>query len=510
MALIRLYLRRSAVLFFVCFIAATAAAQSFSPYQYGLGDAADPTEVYRVLLRTHKAADSCGGSVSYKGIDTLRIEIPSDGESIPLQADNDFGGLVLMVTNKAKGLFLFSHTPSAHVIPVDDTLALCRAIDSGDFRTIPILQEGDWLLHIVDSTPWVDQRKGYKYGHYREDILRIHDGFSADRPTMPYDDGESRPYIFARRLDSASLTPLTFSNITFLRDSASTCATYLLKLENLPTATLRNIVVVTPHSGVLAINDAIIRVYNSTNVKMDSISLWGTYSRANHSGYGLLLGNLRDTHVRRLKSVSEWGIFGTNNMINTYIEYSDFNRFDIHCYGRDVTFDHCLQMNGYNQFSSVYGTIAFRSCTFSNFTPVLIEDSYNAPTHFVLSMDSCHWWPTTRHHSLFKGGSIDGRLNSRKKLQVPALPDFDIHQLEIHTNKGIRKVELLLLSGKERRAHLFGGLGHLVLRGVTISGNADTKIVLSNKRVRLLGEAVIETPSGRLGTTFISDVGIGL
>lgn len=473
---------------FLLFVSAVASAQVLTPFQYGLCDTLSPEEVYSVLLRTHRAADSCGGSVNYDGIDTLRLAIPSDAGSIPLQARNDFGGAVFVVSNNAKDLFLFQRTPRAYPIHVDDTMALCAAIDSGDFRSIPKLCEGDWLLHIIDSTPWVDRRRDHDYGHYREDIITIHDGISHDAPAMPYSDGSSRPSLFARALDSTDSEPFTFGNITLLRDGASTRATYLIQLENLPQATLSKIVVVTPHSKLLAANDAVIYIYNSTNINIDTLYIWGTYSRTNHSGYGLLLGNLRNTRIRGLKSLTDWGVFGTNNLTDTYIEYSEFNRFDIHCYGRNVTFDHCLQRNGFNQFSSVYGTISFRACTFDNFTPVLIEDTYNAYTPFLLAIDSCRWWPTHRRNMIFNGGFIDSPLNSREELQVPSLPDIVIDGLEINTTRSIKQVELIHLKGSERRAHAHRGLTDVSMRRVDMCGNPDTKIIICNKRVNLLKE----------------------
>lgn len=483
---------RIVVFFFVCVVATGATAQVFSPFQYGLGEAEEGTDVYRALLHTHQAADSCGGRVSYEGIDTLHLEIPPDARSIPLQRENDFGGVVLIVSNSTKGFFLFSHKLEAASIPVWDTLAVCRAIDSGDFRGIPSLGVGEWLLHVIDSTPWVDRREGYRYGHYREDIMTVRGGMSEDRPSMPYCEGGSQPSLFALRLDSISSVPFSFGNITFLRDSGSTCPTYLLDLEHLPQATLHDITVVTPHSEILAANDAIIRVYNCTNVLIDRVILWGSYSRLNHSGYGIVLNNLRNTHVRGLSSVSEWGIFGTNNMIETFIEHSDFNRFDIHCYGRDVAFEHCIQRNGYNQFSSVYGNISFHDCTFDNFIPVLIEDSYNAYSHFLLNIDSCRWQPTAGRNTIFKGGRIDSRLNSREELQMPALPDIDINHLEIDAAKGVKKVTLYELRGNERRAHVHSGVGRIHLHDITLSGNSKTRIILSTKRVKLLQGAKLE------------------
>ena len=477
------------ILFLLCCLPLLLAdsAQTI-PLRQRLGGTADPLQVYQTILRAHQEADSAGTTVSYEGIDTLRLAIPPDAQSIPLQPFNDFGGAVFIVTNNARNLHLFASAPPARTLPIADTALLCRAIDSGDFRNIEPLSHGHWLLNVVDSTPWVDQRRGYAYGHYRQDILRIHDGTSADRPAAPYSDGESRPHILARQLDS--LDPgLFFGNITLLRDSASTRATYLVRLENLPSATLQNITVSTPRSNILSANDAIITIYNSTQILIDSISLWGTYSRPNHSGYGFLLNNLRHTRIRKIKTISDWGIFGTNNMTDTRFEHSHFNRFDIHCYGRDVLFDHCLLRDGFNQFSSLFGTLTFRNCTFDNFTPIYIENSYNASTHFLIRVDSCVWWPTSQHRYFFHGGSIDAPVNRRKELATTSLPSFEIQGLAIRTSRGVQEIEFLHLSGNERIANTHGGLEKLTLKEVSLDGDDRTKIILCNKKIRLSSTA---------------------
>ena len=73
-------------------------------------------------------------------------------------------------------------------------------------------------------------------------------------------------------------------------------------------------------------------------------------------------------------------MFGNNNINTALIENSEINRFDIHCYGRDISFKDVVFVNLYNQFSSTFGTIRFDRCTFRHFTPVLYEASYNSYT----------------------------------------------------------------------------------------------------------------------------------
>ena len=66
------------------FIGCTIDAKVISPYDYGLSEAKNGVDRYDVLLRTHSAAIEKNCGVSYAGIDTLTIEIPSGAPSILL------------------------------------------------------------------------------------------------------------------------------------------------------------------------------------------------------------------------------------------------------------------------------------------------------------------------------------------------------------------------------------------------------------------------------------------
>ena len=468
-----------------------------SPLDFGLHEATSDSARYWVLYHTHRTAADSGVAVSYKGIDTIQIRIPADAKSLPLTDSNDFGHVVMVVKNNARSLFLFASTPKMEPLPYPDSNDLNNVIDEGHYFALDTLREGRWLLEVTDSTLWVDNREDHTYGHYRNELIRVSDGISTDLPAMPYSGTDARPHLRGRRVDSD--LPFLFANITLIRDSGATCRTYLLDVENRQQVTLRGIVVSTPIQSKM-VDDAIIKVYNCAEVELDSVALWGSYSRPNRSGYGLVMNNLRDTRVRRLTAVSPWGIFGTNNMYNTMMEDCDFNRFDIHCYGRDVTFRHCRQKNGYNQFSSVVGIIVFDHCLFDNFTPVLIEDSYNAYTHFVLRMDSCQWWLTRRNHTLMHAGRLGFNPNTRKELQTPCLPDIEITGLTTHTPKGVKELTLFYYSGKKPQTAPIGGIGHIDLRGWQDTGMRPA-IKSANKKVQLLQEVRITMPVGTDGQT---------
>jgi len=387
-------------------LALTASAQpgAVRLLDYRLAEAPSDTARFRLLRQAHLDALAAGTTVSYRGTDTLRLAIPPGAEPIPVGQHNDFDNAVFLVRNNTADLFLFQLAPPMQPVaaPIGDS-ALSAAIDLGDYRSIPALSQGRWLLQVIDSTPWVNQRADHSYGHYRRELIRADRGLSPDRPAMPYGGTVARPRLLGRPIGAD--TAFLFAHITLLRHPASTHKTFLLNLENQYSATLAAVTVATPQSGMT--DDRIIRIYHCASVTLDSLTLLGTYSRTDHSGYGLLMDNCRDTRVQHLNARSAWGIFGTNNMHTTTLSHCDFDRFDIHCYGRDVTFLHCTQSDSYNQFSSVVGTIAFDSCTFTNFTPILIESSYNAYPHFVLLMHDCRWHLTRRRSTLINAGRHD-------------------------------------------------------------------------------------------------------
>ncbi len=410
--------------------------------------APDDSTRFHALRKLHINAMENGIAVSYKGVDTLWLDIPADAQSIPLGSLNDFGGTVLVVRNNSHHLFLFSHRPANGMLSLDSTAAISYdnlhyAIDSGDYRGFPTLREGRWLVEVTDSTPWVAQREGRSYGHYRKELMYVENGFSPDRPAMPYSGSRSHASLRGCPLDDDTL--FTFGNLTLLRDSNSTYRTCLLDLNEQTNAYLHHIVVKTPPSTLA--DDRLLRIYNCYRATLDQVSILGTYSTSNHSGYGILMDNCRHTLVQHLYARSAWGIFGTNNMHSTVIEESDFNRFDIHCYGRDVTIRRCRQHDGYNQYASVYGTILYSGCTFSNFTPLIIEASYNAYPYFSFEMVDCDWHLTRQRHTLMLAGRLDNGNPARPELQEKCLPDISLSGLSLTAERRVRTLTLLHYNG---------------------------------------------------------------
>ena len=510
-----------------------------TPDTFGYREAQSDTDRFWAIWSLHHAAAQSASPISYEGFDTITIAIPAGASSIPLQSHNDFSHTVFRVTNNTANITLFQWTgapfvnlaPNVFVKPRADKFTcmprqendccketndsacnydiLNAAVDKGDFSAVPQLREGVWLVQVTDSLPWVTQREGYTYGHYRKDLIVVRNGHSSDRPTAPYGGTPSKATLQGVRLDNTDTAApadthlflgnvfvkpradkftcmprrendcCEITNITLLRDSTSTFQTYLVKIDRALHVTLRNITVVTPLNQ--SANDRIINISDCADVLLDSVTLLGSYSRTDHSGYGLLMDNIRRLKAIRLFARSAWGIFGTNNIHTSELVDCDFDRFDIHCYGHDVTFRRCTQRDSYNQFSSVLGTIVYDSCTLLNFTPILTESSYNAYPHYQLRMTNCRWHITPQHHTLIQAGKLGTSPNPRAELSTKCLPDIDIENLTIETERGLTPI-LVHYSG-QRIQQPIGGVRHISISYT--SPHNTLRLKLSDRRVPL-------------------------
>lgn len=394
---------------------------SISPVEYGLLNAKTGEERYSILLKTHKLAYKKGVAVDYRGLRNVDITIPQNAVSIPLGQVNDFSNVVFNVTNKAKDFFLFSYVNTPITIMVSGV-----EIDKGKFGSSSQLHSGKKLLCIEDKNPWVKNRKSYSYGHQRKDILLVENGNAKNRPVMPYNNSQSSPVC---KYYEVVYPFLQLTSVTLNRTLGSTSKTYLCKIVGADDVRIQNVVINTPMSDM--VDDVAISIQNCTNVKFKKVSINGTYSRSNHSGYGISMNNIWNFYATNLKAKGNWGIFGNNNINTAYIENSEFNRFDVHCYGRDVSFKNVVFFNQYNQFSSTFGRIQFDECTFKHFVPVLYEASYNAYTPHDVVFNKCRFHLDGKRNCLIAAGSLTPEENSRYELRHKCWPNVFINNLRV-------------------------------------------------------------------------------
>lgn len=470
------------VLLTSCFFSCSGASHSYSskkdlsPHDFGLTNAQSGTERYWVLFETHNAAIKAGVNVDYSGIDTIYIDIPDRPKQIPLTRLNDFKGCVFVVKNSSKNHRLFSYSEKKIPISVSK-----QCIDAGDFRTIEQLKNGRCLLLIQDENPWVLNRRGYNYGHQRKDVLLIENGLAKNKVTMPYSNGYSDP-----KCDFIPLTdsPFIFKNITIERDSGSKYVSNVAYIAGANDVQISNVKLHTPKNSLN--NDRGILIYNCTNVNLDNVFIDGTYSQLNHSGYGITLNNIWNLRVTRMYGKANWGVFGNNNINVASVEDSQINRFDIHCYGRDVSFKNVEFFDLYNQYSSVYGTIRYDKCTFTNFVPMLNGGSYNAFVPHDIVLNDCVFNAMPKKNFLIKISGIKGDVNERYELAQKSLPNVRIKNLTVRLINGADYFYLFNTNSESKKIENFNYISKIKIDGLTIvpdGGGAFRGMALSNVKL---------------------------
>ena len=204
----------------------------FSPLSYGLQDATDDTERYRILLRCHQDAVKIGAIINYKGIDTIKINIPDDAVPIPIAKQTDFSGVTLIVNNSTKRMPLFKLYNSIERIDVDGL-----SIDNGRFENNKTLRKGSYLLVIEDDSLWTP-RTGYSTNVRRRDAFIVKDGKSLNSTVFSYSTSSSRPQTWYRKIVNQKTQ---ISNLNFVRTSESQFETFCIWIDNSNNIELNNI-----------------------------------------------------------------------------------------------------------------------------------------------------------------------------------------------------------------------------------------------------------------------------
>lgn len=449
-----------------------------SPYSYGLATAKNDVERYHVLLETHMAAVKAGVNVDYSGIDTILLEIPKKPIRIPLSRYNDFKGCVFIVKNNSQNTYLFERKIDGKPIAVDK-----RLIDEGNFRSVDSINDGRCLLLIEDENLWVANREGHNYGHKRKDILLLEKGVAKNAVIMPYNNDYSNPQCLFIRLDNE---PLVIKNLAIERAPDCSFLTHITYISGADDVRLSNVRIQTPESSLT--DDRGISIFNSTNVTMNDIRIEGTYSHLDHSGYGISLNNVWNYKGGRLYGKANWGIFGNNNVNTARIEDSQINRFDIHCYGRDISFRDVDFFDLYNQYSSVYGTIQYDKCTFSNFVPVLNGGSYNAYVAHDVAFNDCVFNATPQKKYLIRMGNLKDAPNERPELAEKCLPNVRIKNLTVNMLDGEDSFSIFYDKLANANALSIGHLKSIIIDGLTINSSEEKPV-----KIIMLSNIEIET-----------------
>ena len=451
----------------------TSAPKVVNPLDYGLNEAKTGEERYHILLRTHQEARNRGVGVSYAGIGHINVTIPDNAKSIPLTSFTDFAGVTIQVENKKKGMFLYTLSSKLTPIAVDG-----KDIDDGDFHRYPDLKKGNKLLVIYDKNLWVQERIGYGKGTERKDIMLVRNGRGSNNPVQGYSTASSLPDCYYRDVDSGTKTII--KNVTFERTARSTEKTYLVKIENQYNVEVTGVNIRTP-DGTGLYGDMVIYIANCADVKLKDISVNGTYSLPKQSGYGVRINNIYNLYVENMYGRANWGVFGNHDVNRAYLKNCDINRFDVHCYGRDIRFDNCNFIGLYNQFSGMYGVIRFNDCTFTDCHPVLIEGSYNAFTPFELYFEGCTFNFDKKHPGVVYFSSFSTEDNARPELSEKSLPNVRIENCSVNLDEGLTTWYVFNIKKVKDFKGRFSHISKVNVEGVTTNDGQLNMELYSNK-----------------------------
>lgn len=441
-----------------------------SPLQFGLNEAKTGLDCYYVLQRTHNEAYRLGVGVSYSGVKELFLEIPKDAQSLPLTSFTDFAGVSLIVKNTQKDFFLFSMSNKVTSVDLNG-----EEIDGRDFTMNPVMKSGKKLLVIKDKTPWVENRIGYNYGATRKDIMLVENGRGGNATVQSYCTSASSPECYYCEVNPS---PKIVKNIVFQRASSSTKKTYLIMAENQYNVKLSNVDITTPDGSGLY-GDKAIYMLNCVDVTLDGITINGTYSLPKRFGYGVSLDNIYNLQVKNMYARANWGVFGNNNIHKAMLQNCDINRFDVHCYGKDVSFENCSFVDFYNQFSSMYGLISFKRCTFTRFTPVLIEGTYNAHTGFDIVFEDCTFNLDKDHTSIFSIFGMSKIENSRPELKESCLPNISMLECRVNVPNGVEKWSIYNTSKMNGYDGAFSYISKVIVKRLSTNAKPETMNVFS-------------------------------
>lgn len=391
----------------------------------GLNQNLSPSDAFNIISATHEEAVMSNSSLSYQGIDKISIEIPKNAKSIPLPQTVDFANVELVVINTSKDMFLFKHSNQTNKTRI-------KSFDSEkiNFSNVEELHDGLKLIIIEDQKPWVENRIGYNYPFFRKDIILIENGIPQNTPITQYSLTDQINLSFVRVTDQLK----SFKNLTFIRSDKSTFKTYLFNIENENNILLKGISIETPDSPLFG--DIAITISNCTNVHCDSIMINGTYSQVDKYGYGFYMNNVWNSKFSNLETDSKWGIFGNNNINTAKINESSINRFDIHCYGKDVSCTNTTFNNLYNSFSSIFGYVRFVNCIFNHSIPVLLGSSYNSYTPFNIEIKNCEIIVDYKRPYIIQVKFQNReQYKMREELSCPKLPNIEANGLKINTFK---------------------------------------------------------------------------
>lgn len=469
--------------------------------------------------------DSLGAEVTkvvfpaIEGSGCVEYEIPAGGAFLKLPPQVDFNGWTIVAKNLHNYKWpLFSFEKYSHERKTDFHLTKAD-VDAGNYSRCAELCSGRKMLVLKDQKEWTYRTDRNDMGpFFRHDVIALNDGVPDNRPIAPWNTPSTALSYYYYE---ANTVPAIFENLTLkrYRDTEGHGIAKLIRVDGKYDVTLRNINVqfVEDAGNIAKTEDACFEVYNSAHVRFENIQINGTYSSEIAYGYAFYLDNVFDVSFRNVHATGLWGVIGTRNLNRTFLKDCQMNRFDIHCYGRDVRCVDCVFDNVHFNwriscdYSSFFGTLHYERCTFRRIIPVFLASDYHAYSGFDLVMDSCTLdYPnhTSAASSgcdaiIVKAGCVETPENKRPEFQKTEWPNVHIVNLTLtHFSEGAGICIFYLLAPPENP--LANTIGHITQVSVNFSSAPATCVThFSNYSENLIFDNTLTLKSTNADASFV-------
>lgn len=467
-------------------------------------------ELFEVLQKWHSDAYRTDAELIYPENMVLEIEVPSEAKSIRLSPYTDFNGCRIIVENKFINnyiLFSLSNKKNERQVKVN-----CNQINSGDYSSLTQLKSGLKLMRVKDKNAWTHRApEEGDYDIFRQDIILIKDGMAQNMPITDYNEETSNPECYYIDVNEEQKV---VCNLAFERSANSTQRTRLLHITLQNNVMIKNVKISTPYvpqdtNNSLYKEDYCIRVMNSANIYFEDVMVRGTYSTAKTWGYAVNLENVVNSHFLRFDAEAHWGVFGNNNANTVTLTDCRINRFDLHCYGRDVTCIGCVfdnkiddshpdqvycQANVLNAFGSMYGTLRYEECHFVKSRPVTLRSYYNAFTAFDVVFKGCVFEIPPSYPCFITTGLLDVVENKRKELRGKCWPNISMNDCKVIVPENMKTLYLFYALRDSKTTPEIGNLSLLDLRNVKIESPLSTlPFKVSNVNIKTTNRLKIKT-----------------
>ena len=445
-------------------------------------------ELFEILRKWHEDAYRTNAELIYPENMMLEIEIPVGAKSILLAPYTDFNGCKMVVVNNAINnfiLFSMSSKKTERLVNVS-----CSMINSGDYSSLQQLKSGLKLMRIRDKKAWTHRApEEGDYDVFRQDVVLIKDGKALNTTITTYDEETSDPECRYIIVDDEQKV---ICNLTIERSAKSMERTRLFQIALQNNVLVKNVKIKTPFvpqdsRNKLYKEDYCIRVTNSANIFFEDVMVRGTYSTAKTWGYAVNLENVYNSHFLRFDAEAHWGVFGNNNANTVTLTDCRINRFDLHCYGRDVTCRGCVfsnqiddshrgqvycQTNVLNAFGSMFGTLRYEDCHFVKSRPVYLRPYYKAYTPFDVVFENCVFDIHPKYPYLITTGLLDEADNPRKELKGKCWPNVSMQNCEVNVPATVKELYMFYTLRNSRKRSTIDHLSLVDIENVQINSSA--------------------------------------